>query len=171
MKKTLITSIIFLLTFSLYSQEIITSAKLTINLPNDKWSLNNKTDQNGTQVYIFKREPIIDSIGRQIIPNIAVIVEDIDPNLDVVTYSAFKRSKTPFNVLKVFIHGDGYIDFKNAIGYKGTYTDRIGDHTIYMVYLINNKKGIQMIFDVLTCIFKETDPEFLSTLKSIKKNK
>ncbi len=171
MKKTLITSIILLFSLASYSQELISEAKLTINLPNDKWTLNNKADENGMQAYIYKREPIIDSLNRSIIPNIAVVVEDIDPNLDVVTYSALKRNQTPFDITKVFIHDDGYISFKNAIGYKGLYSDDIGDHIVYMVYLINNKKGVQVIFDSLSCLYKEVDPEFLLTLKSIKKTR
>jgi hypothetical protein len=171
MKKTLFTLFIFFITFGAFAQETIKEAKISMSLPNEKWTLNQKADQNGTQAYIYKREPVIDSLGRRIIPNLAIIVEDIESNLDVVTYSALKRSKTPFKVSKVFIQGDGPIEFKNAIGYLGSYTDNIGDHTIYMIYLINNKKGVQVICDVVTSLFDKLDPEFQASLQSIKKAK
>jgi len=72
------------------------------------------------------------------------------------------------NPEKVFIQKDGIIDLKNAIGYKGKYSDTFGEHTVYIIHGINNSKGIQIIFDVLTNLFDKLDPEFKVTLKSLK---
>jgi hypothetical protein len=171
MKESIISLIFTLNIFTLFGQEFIEEAKISLNLPNEKWELKDKVDQNGMQIYFFKREPIVDSIGREVIPNISVIVEGVNKNLDVVTYSAMKRSKVNFDVIDVFIRDDGVIDFKNAIGYKGKYVDQFGEHTVYVIHAINNGKGLQIFFDVLTELFNELDNEFKLTLKSIKKEK
>ena len=145
-------------------------AKLKIDLPNDSWSLTDKQDNNGMTVYIFKRQPIEDSEGRQIIPNIAVIIEEVDKKLDAVTFSALKRSKVNFEVAEVYTHEGGQIGLKNAVGYKGKYVDKGGlEHTIYVVHGINDRKGLQFICDVTTNVLAQVESEFLTTLKSIRK--
>jgi hypothetical protein len=145
-------------------------AKIKIDLPNDSWFLADKQENNGMTVYYFKRQPIEDNEERKIIPNISVIIEDVDKDLDAVTYSALKRSRVNFEVLEVFTHESGQIKFQNAIGYKGKYVDKGGlDHTIYIVHGINGKKGLQFICDVTTNILDKVENEFLVTLKSIRK--
>jgi len=169
MKKTFLLTLLLVNIITGFSQELIKEASLSFKLPNDKWELKGKQDKNGKQVYFFKRESIKDKLGRDVIPNISIIVEDVDKKLDVVTFSALKRGQVNFEVDEVFIHEKGIIDFKNAIGYKGRYTDKFGEHTIYVLHAINKKKGLQIFFDVLTGVFEELDSEFKFTLKSIKK--
>jgi hypothetical protein len=145
-------------------------AKIKVDLPNDSWYLASKQDVNEVVVYNFKRKPIEDNEGRQIIPNISVIIENVDNELDAVTYSALKRSKVNFKISEVFTHESGLIGLQNAIGYKGTYTDKGGlDHTVYIVHCINNKKGVQLICDTTTDILDKMESEFLMTLESIRK--
>ncbi len=147
----------------------IKEAGISINLPNSKWHLTDSEENNSRAVYIFKREAIIDNSNTQIIPNIAVIIEDVDENTDVIEYSIVKRTKTPFDVSETFIHGDGKLNYKNAVGYKGTYKDQRSIlHTIYVVHAINKNKGIQLILDTTSETFAEIDPEFLAVLKSLK---
>ena len=169
MKKTFLLILLLVNIITGFSQELIKEAKLSLDLPNDKWELKGKQDKNGMQVYFFKRESIKDKLGRDVIPNISVVVEDVNKKLDVVTYSALKRGQVNFEVDKVFIHDKGLFDFKNAIGYKGRYKDQFGEHTVYVLHAINNKKGLQIFFDVLTGLFEDLDAEFKYTLKSIKK--
>jgi hypothetical protein len=162
-----------LLSFGLKTDNLtqdLKEAKIKIDLPNDSWFLADKQETKGMTVYYFKRKPIEDNEGRKIIPNISVIIEDVDRDLDAVTYSAMKRSKVNFKVLEVFTHESGTIKYENAIGYKGSYVDKNElDHTIYIVHGINGKKGLQFICDVTTNILDQVDNEFLTTLKSIRK--
>lgn len=165
--------LIFVLTLMLcisfgYAQELIDEAKISLLLPNGSWKIADKIDQNEMQAYIYLREPIIDSIGREVISNIAVVVEDVDEETDVINYSILKRLQMSMKVVEMFTHEDGLIDFQNALGYKFKYNDVLGEHTCYVVYGINNKKGIQIIFDVTTELFDSLDAEFKITLKSIK---
>ncbi len=147
----------------------IKEAKIKIDLPNDEWFLAKKAEDNGLVVYMFKRNPIEDNEQREIIPNIAVIIEDIDKDQDVIKYSVIKRMEMPFEVDEAFIHESGKIQFVNAMGYRGHYSDKGLDHTIYIVHATNEGKGIQIICDVTTNIFGKVGPEFLLTLKSIRK--
>jgi hypothetical protein len=171
MKKLLPALVLLLNILTGFGQERIEEAKMSLELPNDKWELKDKVEQNGMQIYFFKREPIIDSLGNEVIPNISVIVENVSKKLDVVSYSMLKRGQVNFEVIDVFIHDSGLIDFKNAVGYKGKYNDKHGEHTVYVIHAINNKKGLQIFFDVLTGLFDDLDEEFKLTLKSIKTDK
>lgn len=171
--KLLTIILLALTTLGLRSDELtqeLKEAKIKIDLPNDSWFLADKQENKEMTVYYFKRKSIEDNDGRQIIPNISVIIEDVDKTLDAVTYSALKRSKVNFEVLEVFNHDSGPIKYENAIGYKGKYVDKYDlDHTIYIVHGINGTKGLQFIFDVTTNILDKVDNEFLATLKSIRK--
>lgn len=144
-------------------------ADIKIDMANDAWSLADKQDNSGTVVYIFKRQPIVDAEGRQIIPNIAVIIEAVGSNLDAVTYSSMKRSKVNFEVEEVFTHESGKIRFRNAVGYRGTYADSQLEHTIYVVHGVNGGKGIQLICDATTGVIPEVEGEFFTTLKSLRR--
>ena len=169
MKILTIVSFVFLVLTTDPLVQNIKEAKLKINLPNAEWFLADRIDKGNLVVYQYKRSPIEDDEQRKIIPNIAVIVEEIDKKTDVMAYSLMKRLKTPFEVDEVFIHDSGRIDFKNAIAYRGHYTDGEGmEHTIYIVHAISNKKGIQVIMDTTSNILDQVDSEFLSALKSIR---
>lgn len=155
-----------------YAQDSVYSfqeANVKLNIPNSHWHLQPKQVTNGFTVYIFKRDPILDSSSRNIIPNAAVVIEDIDPKIDVVTYSVNKRAGASFSVTKMFTHEDGTIHYLNAVGYKGTYTDEVA-HTIYVVHAINGNKGMQLILDTTSETFLIMDPEFLQILKSFRKS-
>ncbi|MDP4149349.1 MAG: hypothetical protein Q8938_08565 [Bacteroidota bacterium] len=145
-------------------------AKITIDLPNNAWHFTGKQEKNNLVVYVFKRDEVRDSLNRSIIPNIGVIIENVADKMDVVTYSAKKRGSASFDVTAMFIAGDGKINFVNAVGYKGTYTDAF-EHIVYVVHAINNKKGIQIILDTTTGTFDQIEPEFFEVLRSIRKSK
>ena len=74
--------LLFALTAFAFTGEDLTQnikeAKIRIDLPNASWSLSDKRSEGDMSVYIFKREPVIDADGRQIIPNIAVIVDEVE---------------------------------------------------------------------------------------------
>jgi len=150
---------------SVYS---FSEANIKLNIPNSHWHLQPKQVKNGFTVYVFKRDPIVDSFNRNIIPNVAVVIEKIDPKMDVITYSINKRTNAAFDVTKVFSHEDGTITFLNAVGYQGTYSDQ-ANHTVYVVHAKNGDKGIQVILDTTTETFASMDGEFLQILKSFRK--
>ena len=143
-------------------------ANLKLAIPNSHWHLQPREEKNGFVIYVFKRDPIQDSANRNIIPNAAVVIEKIDPKMDVISYSMNKRATAAFDVTKVFSHEDGTITYLNAVGYQGTYSDALA-HTVYVVHAKNGDKGVQIILDTTTETFTVMDPEFLQILKSIRK--
>jgi hypothetical protein len=121
----------------------------------------------GMVIYVFKRDPISDSSGRSIIPNFAVVIETIEPNTDVVTYSVNKRANNAFDVTNMFTHEEGTIKLINAVGYKGTYTNGLA-HAVYVIHAINGNKGFQVILHTTTDTFGTVDAEFLAILHSLR---
>jgi hypothetical protein len=175
MNKVLFRIIAMLFIFSLhgelYAQDSVymfREANIKLNIPNSHWHLQPKQVKNRYTIYVFKRDPILDSSNRNIIPNAAVVIENIDPKTDIVTYSVNKRANGAFSVKEMFTHEDGTINYLNAVAYKGTYTDQ-ANHTVYVVHAINGDKGIQIILDTTTETFATIDAEFLQILKSIRR--
>lgn len=149
---------------------IFKEAHLMLNIPNSHWHLQPKQDKNGFIIYVFKRDPILDSADRNVIPNVGVVIEKIDSNTDIVTYSVNKRASGFFSVAKMFTHEEGTIDYINAVGYKGTYIDQASvSHTVYVVHAINGDSGLQIILDTTTETLPAIDAEFLQILKSLRK--
>jgi hypothetical protein len=146
---------------------VFTEAHLQATVPGSHWHLQPKQQKNGMVIYVFKRDPISDSSGRSIIPNFAVVIETIEPNTDVVTYSVNKRANNAFDVTSMFTHEEGKIKLINAVGYKGTYTDAL-PHTVYVIHAINRDKGFQVILDTTTDTFGTMDTEFLAILHSLR---
>ncbi len=155
-------------------KESIHEAKISFELPSKDWHLVARQESGNMLIYFYKRAPITDSAGRNVIPNISFILEDVDEEMDVVTYSAMKRSNVPFEVQDVFTHNDKSRDlkFKNAVGYFGKYNDDAGlSHSVYVVHLINNGKGVQLICDITSELFQEYGSEFESVIRSLEAEK
>jgi hypothetical protein len=174
MKKLLLRLAIVFIVLSVhersYSQDSVyefREGNIKLTIPNEHWHLQPKQEKNGYTIYVFKRDPIVDSSGRSIIPNVAIVIEKVKPKTDVIIYSVNKRSNGGFSVLKMFTHEDGTIHYLNAVGYQGTYTDQV-DHTVYVIHAINGDKGMQLILDTTTETFAALDPEFLQILKSFR---
>ena len=149
---------------------VFKEAHIKLNIPNSHWHLQPREEKNGFIIYVFKRDPIKDSSNRNIIANAAVVIEKIDPQTDVVTYSINKRAAGAFRVIEMFTHEDGKITYLNAVGYKGSYIDKNTlSHTVYVVHAVDKDKGLQIILDATTEVFPELDAEFSQILKSIKK--
>jgi len=171
--KNLVLLLVLLVPFApIYGQtEKLTEAGIQFDLPNVKWALKDKQEQNNLLVLFYKREPIADRSGRQVIPNIAFVVETVPDTTDLVVWSMLKRSVKPFDVKEVFSYNskNAKLKHKYAIGYKGTYVDKGGiDHTVFVVHLIHKNKGVQIFFDNTTELFVKYESEFLKTLASIR---
>jgi hypothetical protein len=108
-----------------FSQELkFPGSSLSITPASEEWDFIDTKEANEMLIHTFKRAPIIDSQERQIVANVSIIQESTN-GLDVVTYSAAKRSSMPaFDVEKVFIPKDIKMKYKNGIGYLATYSDQ-----------------------------------------------
>jgi antitoxin component YwqK of YwqJK toxin-antitoxin module len=149
-------------------------APIYLRLPNSNWYLANK-EEGKTTGYIFKRESIIDSLDREIIPAIMVYFEDAnDYNQDVVLYSLWKQK--PFiqhgvKIGKIYTHENTEykISIKNLVLYKCSYSEKGFDHIFYMIHMITkNNKGVQIYLDMTKEITSEFEKEFVKTIESLK---
>jgi len=159
------------------TEYLIPEAKLFLKLPNSNWSLTDKTDGDLTQ-YIFKREAISDSKGREIIPAIMIYIDDASKYKQDVTLFAVWKQK-PFiekgiKIDKILTQNDkDYpLTYKNSYFYKCHYSDKDFDHILYMIYIINaDNKGIQIYMDMTKDIAIDYEQELLNTVNSIKEEK
>ena len=156
----------FMTQICVHAQEIVEEAKLQFELPNEHWRFIERKDHGHALVYTYKRDFILDSVGRKIDSQISFLIESVDSTADVVLYSIYKRSKTPFEVVSMFSHEDGTMKFKYGVGYQGKYFDSGLQHRIYVVYGIYNTMGITMVMDTTEEIAEIVGPEFLKTLKT-----
>ena len=98
--------------------ETLETANLQFELPNNKWSLEDKKETNAVTVYFYKREPIINKSGKEIIPTISFVIETIQDSTDIIQYSIAKRMKVPFTVTEVFSSTDNEA-YRDQVKYVG----------------------------------------------------
>jgi hypothetical protein len=154
----------------------IPEAHMTLALPNKKWKLATHSG-NGTFEYIFKRDPIPDSSGRQIIPAIMVYVEDAEKYQQDVTLFSITKSG-PFLQRGVKIDQtliqtkkEYPLTYKNAFFIKASYTQDGLAHILYMIYIINKaNKGIQVYLDMTKELEERHGQEFWTTIRSIRES-
>ncbi|GET31565.1 hypothetical protein PbJCM13498_04280 [Prolixibacter bellariivorans] len=156
----------------------LAEAGLHIKLPNSYWSLIDKATGVRTR-YFFRREPVIDSLGRAITPSIMIYIEDASQyKQDVTQFSIDKQ--TPIKEQKVETekmltqkNDPNYpLSIKNSYIFKCHYTDGTSarlEHVLYMVYIITREdKGIQIYMDMTKDIAFGYEQEFINTIKSLK---
>jgi hypothetical protein len=155
----------------------IEKANMLIQMPNDNWNLTNK-DEGSVSSYIFKRNSITDSEGREIIPAIMIYVEDASKyDQDVTTYSITKRLQFQgrgITVEKILSYESPEypISYKNSYLTICNYSDNGLRHILYMIHIINSdNKGIQIYMDMTQDLVDGYASEFWNAMKSIKELK
>jgi len=144
---------------------------LRFDLPNDHWHL---AASNPPVKYIFKRDPVTNADGRQIIPAIMILAEDASNFKQDVALFCSQRMQ-PFQDrgvkvprLLIWQDKDYPVAIKNSILARGEYVDKDVDHIIYMIYVIDrHDKGIQVYLDMTKDIADQYEPEFLKTIRSL----
>jgi antitoxin component YwqK of YwqJK toxin-antitoxin module len=153
---------------------IIAEANIFMKMPNSNWFLAEKIDEkvNG---YIFKRESITASNGKEIIPAIMVFTEDASEYKgNIILYSTLKRkafSNVEMGIDKVLSQSnDDYpLDIKNSIIYEANYTLDGEKHYFIMAHIITKDNvGIEIYLDMTKDIADEYKHEFWKVLMSIK---
>lgn len=175
--KNIIAKVFALIAICLFSlplsaqKQKIDELGLSFRLPNKKWEFADKRNSGAVTAYIFKRQPVRDEDGQLIIPNIAFLIEEVSDSMDVIQFSLIKRMSVSFDIDEVLSHvsEDPVFSLKNAIGYKGSYTDENGLlHRVYILHVIYNGYGGQIIMDMTDSVFLEYEDEFLKCLGSLK---
>jgi hypothetical protein len=163
----------------------------TMKLPNNNWYLavNGAPDH-----YVFKRRPIKDSNGHDIIPAIMIYVESKDEVKedmgqvykdnpvkdlrdlfeafwDVKMMPLVKNGVQIKTVLKATDAGFPltYRTDGGSVFITAEYSSAGFDHIIYLTYIIDNhNRGIQVYMDMTKDIDKTYDKEFMDFIRSLK---
>jgi hypothetical protein len=168
-----------ILTLSLFAFSIATSQELTyveafgsriyFELPDtSRWF----PDENGMQssekyLLMFKRSPILDSLGREVQPVIAAIAEKVNDSLDVITYSLLKRTQIPFSVKKVLTYEDSCFAQRNAVGYEGEYNRQDVIHKVFVVHMRYGSVGLQLVCDSTEGVYTAVEADMRRFIKSV----
>ncbi len=150
-------------------QYTLTDAGFSVDLPS-YWNPTQigvkKKTING---YNYARDPVIDNSGLQVVPFISIMYEKVDNNTDLIFYSVFKRSSLPpFKIDEVLTGDHEEYPLPFGIGYLGHYYDSMGIlHKIFIIHVISNDWGIQIIIDGTASIFEVMKEEYIQIIKSI----
>jgi hypothetical protein len=152
---------------------IIPEANLILQLPLESWTLEEINEVN-IKGYIFKRTPLTDSMGRNIIPAIMIFVEDASMyDGNIIAYSASKRQafrNYRININKVMSHNmeDYPLSIGNSIIYESRYVLDEIEHFFIMAHIITRTNmGVQMYLDMTSEIAQEFGHEFWQVLKTV----
>jgi hypothetical protein len=160
-----------LVSSNLFSQQTLSEAGIQFKLNDSLWMriTTNKDKTPTSIIYRYKRQAIRTSNGNQVVPTISVVIESIPDSTDIMVYSAMKRVKTPLDIEEVITPDKGLLQYQNAVGYRGGYTDPTGTrHKTTLIYLINKNKGVQIIMDINLELWDEYKSEFDEIIRSIK---
>lgn len=132
------------------------------------WGLEkNEMSETGKYIVEFVHVPVQDSIGREIQPVVAFIIESVEDSCDVIVYSIRKRSQTPFKVEKVLSYEDGHFSYPNAIGYEGSYTKGEITHRVIIAHMRQGSIGLQVICDSTEGIYHQVESDMRTFIYSI----
>ena len=152
---------------------LIPRTNINFKLPNSFWGLAQKVDGEPSG-FIFKRESIIDSEGRDVIPAIMIYSEDASQYYQDLLIYSFARQQTIIergviiDTIKT-PNDKGYLlALKKSVMYKCHYTDNNIDHVLYMIHAITKDNiGVQIYMDMTKELADKYEIEFINSIKSI----
>ena len=134
----------------------------------NNWAIEqNEMTEYGNYVLLFKHIPIQDSLGREIQPVMAFIVESVPDSLDVINYSIVKRSHTRFTVDKVLTFDKGYFSHRNTVGYEGSYSNGEIKHRVLIAHMRQAAVGLQVICDSTDGVYLRVENDMRQFVHSI----
>lgn len=171
--KALVASLLILFSFASigHAQESFVAFGSTIGYGRPdpaKWNLvqNGMDEKSKAYLLMFEHTPIKDAQGRHIKPVIAIICEAVPDKLDVIHYSISKRAHTPFEVNRLITYQDGSFEYRNSVGYEGTYKRGV-DHKVLVAHMRHGSMGLQVICDSTDGVYGQVEADMRSFLRSI----
>ena len=139
-------------------------------LDNSIWYFHshNYDENKRSGVLLYKREPIIDTENREIIPAISIIYELLEDTTDIINYSSQYRLKYSkmMNYENSFIYTGGQLKYKNAIGFLFNYHEKI-EHKVHWVFMLDGLSGIQILSDATKSVYPIVESDFYEFSKSV----
>ena len=135
-----------------------------------KWNLDENSMQSSGKYWLqFKHSPIPDSLGREIEPVMAILIEKVIDSLDVVTYSMEKRTQIPYplHVEEVLTYENSHFAFQNSVGYKGSYQREDVTHKVFIVHMRHAVVGVEIICDSTDGVYALVEQDMLRFIKAV----
>jgi len=154
----------------------IAGANLYIRLPNNHWHLTPASKENPIQ-YIFKRDPIKDRQGRDIVPAIMVWFDAVNKKIYHGDLDIYKEQKITglmnsgyhIDLTLPSWYKDYPLTFKKGVFHKGTYSQDGITHILYVMFFINKSNiGFQVAMDMTKDIAPKYEQEFWTTIRSLR---
>lgn len=141
---------------------------LTFTLPNPLWHEALVDSNLKIPMYrtVFKREAVEASNHVLVIPNIEIVVERTNANLD--QFSGIKQRAIQIKIDSNLYEKNGVLQLKDAKAYFGHYISNNIHYKICIIQFINNGYGAQIIMDCTEDIFDEVWVEFRYFAESLK---
>ncbi|SYZ72288.1 hypothetical protein TRIP_C20403 [Candidatus Zixiibacteriota bacterium] len=133
-------------------------------------TINDYDDDAGKGIVMFVRNAIIDSSGMSVLPVIGIVYEKLPSDSeDVIYYSLKCRYQSSFarEIDSVLSWQDGFVTYRNAVGYLASYTSKGVKHKILLVHMIHGDIGIQIICDSTESVYEKVEKDMRRFLKSV----
>jgi len=145
-----------------------------------KWKVFSKTPSEGYLDVIYKRTPIKDSRGIQVIPNLVIKLIKIvpDPSRDSTNIEMFTTicllNFAPPEVLNDYKNSRDLapefgLDPQNSFGFNSPYFDKFGSNHICLYFIVYDKEryGLFILIDSTEEVFPKIKNEVTTFLRSI----
>lgn len=137
------------------------SGRIEIWLPESWNNQPEKREDPGVTIYHFRRHPVNDGSKRRIIPNLAVLAEDIEEDIGLVEYSVSKRTQLPYRGLSSMELAWMTPGSPGVLCYLAEYDAPSGmKHKLYIIHSLIKGRGIQIIIDGTKSVFDMLDSEY-----------
>lgn len=147
----------------------IPELKLSLELPPAWSSRPNIHEQERLVMYHFRRDAIWDRDGRKIIPNLALYIEDLPEEADVIGYAFGQRMTKWFSQLTDVVYKPGFFGEVGGVAHVACYIDP-GQLKYRIVFfcMVQEGKGVKILIDGTESVFDDLKDEYDAILQSLK---
>lgn len=119
--------------------------------------------------YNFKRKPIRDSLNRDIVPNLSVLIEPVPKGISSPQdFARLCVKEVGYRVLQTLPAGSKGVSKTAGLAHYGSYTDSQNiTHRIVVWYGIRQGKAVRVIVDTTDTVWSLCETEFARLLKTI----
>ncbi len=135
------------------------------NLPSEKFDVSRNVGS-----IIYTRDSIIDDDGNPIAPVIAIIYEKLDSDsIDAILYSLNVRMRPglSFKIDSIHAATDFNMKYLNGVVYDAYYIKGGYKHEVFVVHMVKDTIGIQIICDSTESIYSKVMNDMLKFIRSV----
>ena len=165
--------LLFLFYTSLCSSQIdtIKEARIVFKLPNNNWSFYERQQPDTNLIgYAYVHSQVIDSNWHSTVPNIAVIIHRLSDSVTSMDFALWVIGSGKLHVIDMLPAAEKLPNLKRYSGAVFKCSDTISglEHIVYIAFLKEKRKGVEIAIDVKSEFFDRFAKEFDAIFKSVK---